>query len=202
MQGKLIDGRYRGIAIGCYLEGGASGPKESARLVLEADGKVSVYVGSSSIGQGLETVCAQIAADALEMPMRRHQRRVPRLDRSRDRRLRLLQLALGGDGRQRDHGHGGRQAARRHSRGRRRAIGLRRARDRRSTPARRSRPDGRSLPLGELRRDRRRKRPMPATSAPTAMARMPPMSRSIPRPARWSCSTTSRSRMSAASSIR
>ncbi len=69
MQGKLVDGRYRGTAVGCYLEGGASGPKESARLVLEADGKVSVYVGSSSIGQGLETVCAQIAADALELPM-------------------------------------------------------------------------------------------------------------------------------------
>jgi carbon-monoxide dehydrogenase large subunit len=69
MQGKLIDGRYYGTAIGCYLEGGASGPKESARLVLESQGKVSVYVGSSSIGQGLETVCAQIAADALEVPM-------------------------------------------------------------------------------------------------------------------------------------
>ena len=69
LQGKLIDGRYRGTALGCYLEGGASGPSESARLVLEAGGKVSVYVGSSSIGQGLETVCAQIAADALEIPM-------------------------------------------------------------------------------------------------------------------------------------
>jgi len=69
MQGKLIDGRYRGTAVGCYLEGGASGPKESARLRIEADGKVSVYVGSSSIGQGLETVCAQIAADALEVPI-------------------------------------------------------------------------------------------------------------------------------------
>jgi carbon-monoxide dehydrogenase large subunit len=69
MQGKLIDGRYRGTAIGCYLEGGASGPKETARLLLELDGKISVYIGSSSIGQGLETVCAQIAADALELPM-------------------------------------------------------------------------------------------------------------------------------------
>ncbi len=69
IQGKLIDGRYRGTAVGCYLEGGASGPKESARLVLEGDGKVSVHVGSSSIGQGLETVCAQIAADALELPL-------------------------------------------------------------------------------------------------------------------------------------
>jgi carbon-monoxide dehydrogenase large subunit len=69
LQGKLIDGRYRGTAVGCYLEGGASGPKESARLVLGRDGKISVYVGSSSIGQGLETVCAQIAADALELPL-------------------------------------------------------------------------------------------------------------------------------------
>src|SRR5215472_12777203 len=69
VQGKLIDGRYRGTAVGCYLEGGASGPKETARLVVAPDGKVSVYTGSSSIGQGLETVCAQIAADALEMPM-------------------------------------------------------------------------------------------------------------------------------------
>jgi len=70
LQGKLVDGRYRGTAIGCYIEGGASGPGESARLALDADGKVTVYVGSSSIGQGLETVCAQIAADALEIPMR------------------------------------------------------------------------------------------------------------------------------------
>jgi carbon-monoxide dehydrogenase large subunit len=38
-------------------------------MVVEGDGSVSVYVGSAIVGQGLETVCAQIAADALEMPM-------------------------------------------------------------------------------------------------------------------------------------
>jgi carbon-monoxide dehydrogenase large subunit len=69
LQGRLIDGRYHGLAIGCYIEGGASGPKESARLELEPDGSVSVFVGSSSVGQGIETVFAQIAADALEIPM-------------------------------------------------------------------------------------------------------------------------------------
>ena len=69
MQGKLVDGRYRGTAISCYLEGGGSGPKENARLVVDGDGKFSVHVGSSSIGQGLETVCAQIAADAMEVPI-------------------------------------------------------------------------------------------------------------------------------------
>ena len=70
-KGKLIDGRYHGIAIGCYLEGGGTGPRENARLVIEADGSISVYVGSSSVGQGVETVFAQIAADALEVPMER-----------------------------------------------------------------------------------------------------------------------------------
>jgi aerobic carbon-monoxide dehydrogenase large subunit len=71
LQGKLIDGRYHGMAVGCYFEGGASGPREHARLVLETDGMVSVYVGSSANGQGLETAFAQIAADALEIPIAR-----------------------------------------------------------------------------------------------------------------------------------
>ena len=71
LHGKPIDGRYHGTAIGCYFEGGASGPREHARLVLESDGTVSVHVGSSANGQGLETAFAQIAADALEIPMAR-----------------------------------------------------------------------------------------------------------------------------------
>jgi carbon-monoxide dehydrogenase large subunit len=71
LAGKLIDGRYHGLAVGCFIEGGAAGPKESARIVLERDGLYSVYVGSSAIGPGLETVFAQIAADALEVTIER-----------------------------------------------------------------------------------------------------------------------------------
>jgi len=71
VQGRLIGGRYHGIAVGCFIEGGAAGPKENARIVLEADGAATIYVGSSAIGQGLETVFSQIAADALEMPLDR-----------------------------------------------------------------------------------------------------------------------------------
>ncbi len=71
LQGRLIDGRYHGIALGCFIEGGAAGPKESARLALNGDGSVTVYMGSSAVGQGVETVFAQIAADALEIPMDR-----------------------------------------------------------------------------------------------------------------------------------
>ena len=39
--------------------------------MLEPDGSATIYVGSSAIGQGLETVFSQIAADALEMPLDR-----------------------------------------------------------------------------------------------------------------------------------
>ena len=69
MNGREIDGRHHGLGIGCYIEGGAAGPREGARLVLEADGRVTVYTGSSLVGQGLETVFAQIAADALDLPL-------------------------------------------------------------------------------------------------------------------------------------
>ncbi len=71
LQGRLIDGRYNGVAVSCYIEGGAAGPRENARMVLETDGTVSIYVGSSAVGQGIETIFAQIAADALEMPLDR-----------------------------------------------------------------------------------------------------------------------------------
>jgi aerobic carbon-monoxide dehydrogenase large subunit len=71
LKGKRIDGRYHGLAVGCFIEGGAAGPKESARLKLESDGTLTVYMGSSGVGQGLETAFAQIAADAMEMPIDR-----------------------------------------------------------------------------------------------------------------------------------
>jgi carbon-monoxide dehydrogenase large subunit len=71
LDGKLIGDRYHGIAVGCFIEGGGAGPRENARMVAEADGTVSVFVGSSAIGQGLETVLSQIAAEALELPIER-----------------------------------------------------------------------------------------------------------------------------------
>jgi aerobic carbon-monoxide dehydrogenase large subunit len=65
LQGQMIDGRYHGVAVGCFIEGGGAGPRENARLELEPDGTVAVYVGSAAVGQGLETIIAQIAADTL-----------------------------------------------------------------------------------------------------------------------------------------
>src|SRR5436305_8240834 len=75
LNGRLIDGRYHGVALACFIEGGGAGPKELARLVLERDGSVTVSVGAAAVGQGLETVMAQIAADSLGLTL--DQVRVP-----------------------------------------------------------------------------------------------------------------------------
>ncbi len=70
-QGKLIDGRHHGFAVACFIEGGAAGPSEEARIMLEPGGSVTVFMGSSAVGQGIETIMAQIAGDALELPFDR-----------------------------------------------------------------------------------------------------------------------------------
>ena len=101
LNGKLIDGRYHGLGIACFIEGGGSGPRENARIVIERDGSFAVYVGSSGVGQGVETIMAQIAADALEVPIDAGHG-LSRLHDLSAGGLRLLRLARHGDGRQRD----------------------------------------------------------------------------------------------------
>jgi aerobic carbon-monoxide dehydrogenase large subunit len=71
VNGRLVDGRYHGLGVACFIEGGGSGPREHARMAVEADGMVAVYVGSSAVGQGIETIMGQIAADALRVPLSR-----------------------------------------------------------------------------------------------------------------------------------
>lgn len=71
LQGQRIKGRYHGIAAVAFVESGGAGPRENARMTLEDDGTITVGVGSSALGQGLETVFAQIAGDALSMPFDR-----------------------------------------------------------------------------------------------------------------------------------
>jgi carbon-monoxide dehydrogenase large subunit len=71
LQGKLIDGVRHGLGLGCFVESGGAGPKENAVLTLENDGSLTVAVGSSVLGQGLETVLGQIASDALTIPFGR-----------------------------------------------------------------------------------------------------------------------------------
>ena len=68
VRGKLIEGRYHGLAINCFIEGTGEGPKETARLVLEEGSRLTLYVGSAVVGQGLETAFGQILADTVDVP--------------------------------------------------------------------------------------------------------------------------------------
>jgi aerobic carbon-monoxide dehydrogenase large subunit len=69
LQGREVDGWLHGIGFAAFVESSAGGPSEHARLCLAEDGRIDVFVGSTSTGQGHETVFAQLCADALEVTM-------------------------------------------------------------------------------------------------------------------------------------
>ncbi|HJV54620.1 MAG TPA: xanthine dehydrogenase family protein molybdopterin-binding subunit [Methylomirabilota bacterium] len=58
-------GRLLGVGVACYVELTGVGPFESARVRVDAAGRISAWSGVSTQGQGLETTLAQVAADEL-----------------------------------------------------------------------------------------------------------------------------------------
>src|SRR5262249_56306895 len=68
LQGKLIGGRYHGLAVGCFIEGGAAGPKETARLEINPDGSGAGFVGSSAGGPRRENGVGPDRRGGLENP--------------------------------------------------------------------------------------------------------------------------------------
>jgi carbon-monoxide dehydrogenase large subunit len=58
------DGRYLGLGLGCYVEGTGVGPFESATVRIDPSGKIFVSSGACPQGQGMETIFAQVVADA------------------------------------------------------------------------------------------------------------------------------------------
>jgi carbon-monoxide dehydrogenase large subunit len=58
-------GERVGIGIAAFVEPGGVGPFERATIEPRADGSFVVYVAGSSLGQGVGTALAQIAADTL-----------------------------------------------------------------------------------------------------------------------------------------
>jgi aerobic carbon-monoxide dehydrogenase large subunit len=57
-------GRYLGLGVGCYVEGTGVGPFEGAGVRIDPSGKIYVACGAAAQGQGMETIFAQIVADA------------------------------------------------------------------------------------------------------------------------------------------
>jgi 4-hydroxybenzoyl-CoA reductase subunit alpha len=70
-KGKLTKGRGLGIACSHYVSGAANSiirsdmPHSTVNIKIDRDGGVVVYTGASEIGQGSDTMTAQVAAETL-----------------------------------------------------------------------------------------------------------------------------------------
>jgi carbon-monoxide dehydrogenase large subunit/6-hydroxypseudooxynicotine dehydrogenase subunit gamma len=62
---ELASQERHGFGLAMFVEKSGLGPQETADVTVSRSGAVHVYSGGTSVGQGIETVLAQIAADAL-----------------------------------------------------------------------------------------------------------------------------------------
>ncbi|HXM31272.1 MAG TPA: xanthine dehydrogenase family protein molybdopterin-binding subunit, partial [Xanthobacteraceae bacterium] len=62
-------GKLRGIGLATYIEACGGASAERARLKLEPDGTVTLWIGTQSNGQGHKTTYAQIIAEQLDIPL-------------------------------------------------------------------------------------------------------------------------------------
>ena len=62
-------GKLRGMGLCYYIESILGNPSETAKVVFEEDGEVSIYVGTQSNGQGHETVYARFLSDQTGIPI-------------------------------------------------------------------------------------------------------------------------------------
>ena len=60
-------GRAIGVGIGCFVETSGIGPWEYARVEIDNAGKVVLFSGCNSVGQGIATALSQIVADELQV---------------------------------------------------------------------------------------------------------------------------------------
>jgi aerobic carbon-monoxide dehydrogenase large subunit len=71
LQRRRSNGECVGAGLALFVEKSGLGPFDGVRLGVDASGLVEVVTGAASLGQGLETVIAQICADALGTDYRR-----------------------------------------------------------------------------------------------------------------------------------
>jgi carbon-monoxide dehydrogenase large subunit/6-hydroxypseudooxynicotine dehydrogenase subunit gamma len=68
---RRAGGETVGAGLAIFVEKSGLGPFEGVRIAVDASGLVEVVTGAASVGQGVETVVAQITADALGVDYRR-----------------------------------------------------------------------------------------------------------------------------------
>jgi CO/xanthine dehydrogenase Mo-binding subunit len=68
IEARRAKGEYVGIGLACFVEKSGLGPFDDVEIILESEGSVEIVTGAASLGQGIETVLAQICADASGLP--------------------------------------------------------------------------------------------------------------------------------------
>jgi carbon-monoxide dehydrogenase large subunit len=71
LQRRRADGECVGAGLAVFVEKSGLGPFDAVRVSIDTSGLAEVVTGAASLGQGLETVVAQICADALGTDYRR-----------------------------------------------------------------------------------------------------------------------------------
>jgi len=66
---RRATGELVGFGLAYFVEKSGLGPFDGVRVTVEADGRIEVVTGAASIGQGIETVIAQVCGDALGVPL-------------------------------------------------------------------------------------------------------------------------------------
>jgi CO/xanthine dehydrogenase Mo-binding subunit len=65
LAGRRAQGEQVGLGVACFIEKSGLGPFDGVTLTVDEGGSVEVVTGAASVGQGMETVVAQVCADEL-----------------------------------------------------------------------------------------------------------------------------------------
>lgn len=68
---RRAKGEAVGVGLGFFVEKSGLGPSELVRINVALDGQIEVVTGAASLGQGMETAIAQIAAETLGVDYQR-----------------------------------------------------------------------------------------------------------------------------------
>jgi carbon-monoxide dehydrogenase large subunit len=71
MQARRAAGEHVGLGLCIYVEKSGLGPTDGARINIDTLGEVEVVTGGASVGQGFETVVAQVCAEVLGVDYRK-----------------------------------------------------------------------------------------------------------------------------------
>ncbi|CAM3928261.1 xanthine dehydrogenase family protein molybdopterin-binding subunit [Kibdelosporangium persicum] len=67
LESLRAQGHAAGLGVAMFLEKSGLGPQETADVTVSTSGAVRVHSGGTSLGQGIETILAQVTADALDI---------------------------------------------------------------------------------------------------------------------------------------